>query len=825
MLCSTARLLWDYGESPQLDLVWFIPCMASALNMYMGTLDPEVPEKPGTPIDKTWLASCCATLLAMAIIDGVIFTAPLTLLMLNFVIACLSLYVGGVESANGVLIVEACLIPVSPNAGIRIGLLVSVWVMVVWGNPVQNEITNKIIQRAGKYSCIGTSVRAIDSLDALVMALMRAIVDIIGSSTLYEVTALISVCVIAVNFSQTWYISHSTFPGFVRDIAGVGLSVVDIVRPFYEFTSAPEFQHAFLMALPELATVRALVYRVLTKVYPFLFKAYNGVPVVVGVGSSMLGVVSSIVLILISAAILVQVFPGGGAFVRSRWYWAAGFVVGLLNIGSVHLLSDPKATLLSIYIPDQLFNREYTQEGQYVLIAQLAWTFSCMAMFVIASFEDARRLELLKSRLEVASGTSGKFQPLTTLQAISNYLAQPSIILFIVTIFAAIIVAASVGSPISNFDAPVVPVLKPDWLVQTPLERATVTVLQFKRVAHMLNPYIRIRLLALALTEYTLEQVSKLGCLCVTEPKFVNAFTNAMTDAWDSFTSLFRRRLLEHKATTTSEGLYSVATTQRKLLGFTDDIIGFTYCQPADCSGVAICFVDVVKDGLDWLRNLAMEGLNIVSDLLTQQVLRKIPFVALLEKLFLVDVIEKLQDLIDFDIFTMTVPTFSVPLSLAGINLGLVPNFNLPSLPKVNPTIVGVVFAVIALLIAGCFRMGMMLPLLDSAVLSVELAIVSGAVFLLISIPSMWFYCQDLMQEYGRETVIEFNDGIYSYMLILVLLICSLLMRISEMSSEITMLFRSVGKKLAEKNSKPKQQPVNTSERRPLIRTQQLSKS
>ena len=616
------------------------------------------------------------------------------------------------------------------------------------------------------------SVVGVNGLFRLPRAAVNLLGRVLGQTAPYQITLLLCVAVIVQSLRQPWYTTHVDYPEVLRKKCRILLDIVDVAQAFYEFTSDPDFQNTLLLALPELGALRGAAFRSIRPSYPVLMGCVHGKTMTFSPGGDVSALALLVPMVWVALATVLQVFPDGGALVRNRFFWAAGAVAGLTFTAVTQLTADAPVMFWYHLFADSTSERVYTEVGQYGLVASLAFTVSCIALFVITSQVPTEETRLVERALGKEPDRS------VVVVDLLNYVTSPSFVLLVVAGFVLVLTITSTGSPIDTFEVYKKASEQPAWLVSTPADK--VSGLGLTKILGMLNPKKRLIVIGVALAKYALEKMGTWACICLPIPNW-NSITGAFEDAGDAISGFFsrRRRLLEHKAASTHLGTRSMAS--RRLLSH------------GGCSQTEICVSDVVKTIVDELTSLALQGLEIASDLVSKVIRKLIPFADKIDDLL--EQLPRVDELLDFDLLDLPdlKVDFSFRLELLGLDLGVLPSFRLPTLPSAQSVLIPV--AVLAAL--GCvlaYQLGVLMPLLNSTRLSIELALLSCVVAFANALMVFVYLLRDQLRAEGYDVRVTFKGNVYGYGVGIGLVVASVLLAGGEGSARFLSLLRERSK-------------------------------
>lgn len=613
----------------------------------------------------------------------------------------------------------------------------------------------------------------------LLVTLIDWVKTILGWQLMYQCSALVSIAVIASTLRQPWYTARVTLPDSLVSFCSGALTFVDdVVAEFYKFTSRDDFQHLIALAAPEIAALRGVIFRVVATVYGPLKMGRDGKSFTMIPADNLLPLlIFAIGPLLLVLAIVVQVFPSGQAFVRSRWTWAWGLLSTLLFVGASQLAVGAPVSLLHFIFADSTYAREYTQAGQYALLAQLVLCASCICLFVATSLAESDEVTVVRR-------TGAHMPRLVTqtkeaLRGLVAYITAPPLILLFLAVSLLVITITSTGSPLKSFDVAKIDDGRPKWLVSTPIDKVGAFA---SSLVTMLNPEVRLALIGQALLVFAMEQLRCWTCLCLDIPT-PEEVGDWFVDAGSSIKSglgFRRRRLLEYLPPSNST---RIVMTSRRLLS-DPNLFGIACNDQDACAHTKICVADVLSDALEKMSDLVLDGLKYAGDFIANEIISRIPFLSVLDNLL--KLLPRLDDLLHFDLFDISYGvSFSFSMELWGLDLGLLPNFKLPSLPSTpaagDIAIVVLTFVAVAVV---TYQLGLLIPAIQASIMTLELTLVAGAVALIASMVVFAFLLRDELRTYGYVLKIELAGNAYLYGIALTLLACAAMLKVGEASAQ-----------------------------------------
>jgi hypothetical protein len=798
---STLSVLGDRSSKPPNDdLIWILPLGLAVLHTALTARAPPSPPVVhsygrrtlvavvsvifGSSVGMSMLAGSTSTRSILAGGHG-FFSAMLVFGVRSYLVVDEEdAWAGGSSALRTWLYLQCCLLPLDAPTDdaflIRVGTVLLVGLAVVVGRlPSPRSVPRFIV--------------------SVVQTLVDTVKGVVSSPLPYQLALLVSTGVVLQAVGSVWYTTHVTFPSGVQTLCKEALWFFDnVVKVFYDFTSAEDFQETILFALPELAALRGGIYRAMGVAYRPLLDGRDGKRLAVVPSQFTLLVAAFMPVLLIAAATLLQVFVEGRAFVRSRWFWAAGAVSGLVFLAMSQLSVDASVLLWYMVFADCGHSRVYTETGQFVLFAQLTIVSSCVALYAICAqteSDDVRlirrikqrqqqittgaRLELSRRRRKRAGNEEGLVK--RNIRHLLDYLLSPSVVMGALAVFVLVLTILSAGSPVRSFQ--VVRVKneeRPAWLVSTAADK--VSALGITNLMKMLNPKYRMVVLGNALVLYALEQIPQWGCICLPIPS-LSDIVGIGEDIGDFFSDTFggifrRRRLLEHRIHSTHYGgraLVSLSPAGRRLLG------------SGGCSGgmTEVCVTDVVKDIVKELSHLAKDGLEWVCDMVTEGVLKLIPIVDVLD-----GILKQLGDIdqwLDFELFTIDarLPDVDVHLDLRlpvfSLGLDLLSNFRMPGSLHLTP--LNVLLPALLVTMAVVFfahQFGLLAPVLRTAKHSIELSVAACALAFVAALAVFLHGLHQALRDEGYTFEAELNGAAYVYGACAAMLVASLLLAVGE---------------------------------------------
>lgn len=734
------------------DWVWLAPLLVALLHTCLIHIDQET---EGTPVfDRRGLVlmmmvrAVCGAMLAYLARDAtsqILFAAE-TALGLVLVLQLRSVTHAASDSVRALVYLDAAAFLVYEDDAwvLHAVLPVATGVLALVALHTHTAVYTRV-QRVARV--LVTPVRAaLDGVCAL-----------LASPLPYEMAFLVSGIVLAASLNKVWYTSHSTFPDTIATPARVGKSFIDdYVRVFYEFTSDATFQRTIAIAVPEFGQLRGVVNRVVRTSYRPLRMAADGVSASFVPSESLAAIVCLVPIAVVWAATVIQVVPEGMAYVKSKWFWALGAVVSLVSFVQLHVASDTSVSLWNFVLDDIDYTRTYTQTGRIAVAAHLVLGAACVALFVLRAAQARRHGKpRVGGRLIV-----NKCRDVVT------YLSGGALLLTAVAVLILVATASSTGSPVESYRVVKYDThLTPAWLVSTPIDKAGALITGSGMLTKLLTGDLRLAFLFAQLQRYIFQKLGCWGCVCLdTYIDFAEDTFGFVSDL-NPFPS--RRRLLEHKPTTTHIGSHALRLPRRRVLQDEEYI-----CTHDDtCDTKRVCLSDVVNQYQEKILELAVLGLTTAAKLVAEQILARIPLVARL--MDLLDRLNELDVYLDYDLFRL-------PEVRLGVRLG----WTLPSLPKPSlPTLSGALIVVLVCSVAGLFfayQFGVLVPLLEAGVDAFEVSVIILVATTLMCAVTLVFFLRDELRAEGYDIRVTWHANVYAYGVAFGLLVVALFLRIGE---------------------------------------------
>lgn len=767
LLAMTMRVVDTFGSNTQSDLIWLLPTLS--LVLCLGLCEKESDRLKSS--DRFTIAgkiSLLAVIVSIAI-GLVVLGESLGWVVFIAVVQIGWVWYTGTDMLWSMCWMQLCFVPLSPDVNVMAVRLVGVVMLGVVGT---------LSPTSGGWQLV-----AIECKNWIEIPI-RLIVKIISSILIWQLLFLLGLGLVVTSTANgAWYTAHVDFPDSVANLGKVAMTLVDIIQGFYEFTSDPDFQETLLMAIPEIGAVRGAIYRALSFGYvPFLM-AKNGVTLEVAPTDSILGIIGVILMCLAGVCVVLQVFPqSGGVFVENPFFWAIASLSSWFFLAASQLICDVQVVLWHFIMDNTQYTRVFTYAGQYGLIGQCICVASSTAMFVIVMQKDNLDTRLLEKKLGHRSATGGRglrvvVAVLRPIQALVDYLTTPSMIVLGVTIFYLVTMVPLAGSPFKSIGVEKIKTGNPEWLVATVADK--VSGLGLTSLLKMLDPLERLIALGAAMELYAIEKYGCWTCVCLED--FVDALKSVggfFENVGSKLGGVFhrRRRLLEHTPTQTRYGqrvLQSAAPAS---------------CTKPSCSTMRLCVSDIVKDILLELASLVNAGLRFVSTQISNQILNRIPGVSAMNHA-LSEMEEKLDSFLTFDLFQLPEVNVSFSLAFLGFDLGLVPSFKLPSFNLAAS--MTTLFVCVFVLFVGCllaWQIGLLVPMFQSVMLSIELTCITGAIVIASCGFLFGYFVRSEVQTLGYDLKVEWRyPALYLYVLGMAGLLVSMLLKIGETQAQSKM--------------------------------------
>ena len=549
------------------------------------------------------------------------------------------------------------------------------------------------------------------------------------------------------------------------------LSVVDNpVSVFFRLTNDPDFQHTLEIALPQFGRLRAALARVIGPHYVDLQKGRDGVTqTFVPVHSSLALLVFAAGPVVACICILLQVLPKASgdrerpanAYVNSTGFWCYGLFTSLALLVVTQLTTNLTVNFIHTVYPQGDYTHEYTQAGQYALLAEMVAAGCCLILVWLAYF---RNQYAVPARTGARPATVRKVPLWKRLRAFiehrSHWVAAAGIFLLVVTI-------PSVGSPVQYFALPKRPDGRPVWMITTEMDlianMATNLILIFEQALG--GEY----LLPAALGQYLIQTLS-CECLCLPFGQAWSAIKGVAGDIGDGIESIgsafgFRRRLLTTPTTDTTLSLGS-------LLGVS--------CTPPSCEGTRVCPFDIIEDFEEKIVDLVTEGMEWVIDHVVDLLMQLLSGVDAIDHVL--EALPQIDALNDFDF--LDIDKFGghihFPVEIAGLNLGILPNLHTPSFHAPDLT-TWILLGLFALgIVAVMWVAGLLDPMLQVAFLTAELSLAIGFLLLVIGTVVLGYGLKDELNNWQRDIAITWKDTAWMYVVSLLTLAIAALLKIGE---------------------------------------------
>lgn len=617
-----------------------------------------------------------------------------------------------------------------------------------------------------------------------IIAIARDVSDvfvrILTSPRIFQAAYLIAGVIVLTSCNEAWYQSHTDFPAIIRVPARIARLFIDeVVRRVYEFTSQKDFQILTVLAAPQFSAFRGLIFRALNLGYRIIVLAADGASLIY---TPWDGSVLSLACIGLMAfgwlATSLQVLPDGAAYMRSKWFWGFNTIVSMGSLFIMHFAADTAIMAWSCVFKESSHERTYTDVGRTALYGHIALTASCIVMFVLRVMES-RKPAFVGARLTFVETIR------LNVMKVVDYLTKPSVLVAIGGVFIFAIGVGSYGSPVASYELVSISTGAPDWLVSTDFDKVAIF---GSGLIDLLPSEVKLVQIALMMGPYLLRQLGCWGCVCL------DSIMDVVDSIGGAIGGIFgrRRRLLEHRAGSTNFGLRALRLPKghrRKLHAFFDDLDDLDSCDSDDSCDTRICLSDTVKDFLKKVIDAGLKGIEWCIKTIWNKVLSLIPGVGDLIRLF--DKLIDLDDLMDFSLF-----------DIDNIDLGLRFNIfdgllNIPDLPSWNDIAVAMAFVVASLAfgVFGAYHMGILSPLVDAGIASLEVTVVAGAITLIATLLCMVYGIRELLRSEAKDLDITWNNGIYVYATAGVVWLVALLLRIGQDDLALVQQVRRATKK------------------------------
>lgn len=787
---QTQRVLLAFCTDASLDLYWLVPVEAAALYTSLRHLAGAAPFAPAAGLlapTATYSESWLRALLAVVVLT----TAAMC-------------YVAGSAGAAALLCVEGA---------IGASLVLYVWhyaaASMAWSGGSSILLLylymrlSTLALESWPVACAGLASTALAGLVAIgavrsnstrfarFLALLAAPLEaahmLLTSRDVYQIAIVACATVVAHSAGQPWFDSLMVFPPLLHQICYDAKYVIDtFVQPFYVITSDPDFQRTVEVALPQVATVRGSVYRVINQAYFPLTecssgKSYRAVPL-----DDVMSFLSFLPPLATLAAMAAQLFPGGGAFVAAPWFWAVSLLGGAACTAVCHVASDASSLFWHSLFPSSAYTRVYTDAGAHALVAQLAFVACTLALFLLASRADVAAADVAPAqaawqppdRWHSSSRDQPELAPMLPATAARGVLEdvlkratraawlRASTICFALSVLALVALATQSG-PIRSLSIAKNTTRQPDWVVLTPIDR--VQAIAGGVEGMLLGDELRLVLLANMIALYGVGELRCITCICID--------LAAIKRGWDSFTGLFHvRRLLEHKPDSTHTGARSLAAADDTVIGSIQtamDILLAPRCAKPSCGLTQICVFDMVLTLVKTVVDLLMTAIQFVSRLLIHEVVMRIPFAHVLD--LAISRIEDVAAYVEFELldhagFPVTFGFDSHLLSVAR-----------PSFASVSPLVwLAVALAAACAVYVLFFASG---GYSASAAAGLELSASAAAASAASAAFVVARTVSALLREEGYDVRVEWGDNVHAYAIAGCGLLLAVCLRLSEANS------------------------------------------
>jgi hypothetical protein len=790
---KTMRVLLDFAPDPGWDPFWLLPLEVGALYITLAHLTREVDvvHKGRSGYRHSWLIAMLVVIVAAtgALLWREIDTAAtwasilITVSLLAWQCALgvsLVAYVWKFHSTRekkawlggSLILLQYLYLEVStvflddwPHNYIHLGTAVLVGIFSILAVVDERPYVDKWWKRAAKEAY------------NLVAAVFECAFLVVSSVAPYQIAAMASACIVVHTTNAVWYTSVTTFPPDVERPCGDILGVIDTyLRPFFEFTSDPDFQTTLEVTMPEIAGVRVFLNKLLFVAYSPLTKCHTGVSHTTQPINDLflLGTIGFLCVTCIAA--LAQVFPRGQALAQSKWFWAISALGGILNLVATHLLSDAVPIFWFSLFEGSTYERTYTDVGFVALYSQAVFTACCIALFVCLSLERNE---------QVGVQTGGAFK-YTAMKKVStnrkcterlnkaglyvwNYIKQPSLVLFLLTgLFLAYVIVCK-GSPISNIGVVKRTSDYPPWADLTTADRVIVSIGSLEKL--LLGSAERSALTGVALVEYILKKFGCLACICIDVPS-LSQIEGVVGTIGDGFSHAFGRNALNVTNAAQSLLASSIASDASGQSARTPIIPS---CDRPSCDLTQICILDLLSKGIEDLSMLVTKGLLIALKFVADEIISIIPSAKILE-----DALGKVDEILKFEDFNLLalVPTFHIDFG----KFGVVPAFRHPVIMQFSTKQYIIFAAILAASVVFLVATGIASAAIQSAILSLEIVIVSSTVSFVVSLVVLEASLRLLLRQEGYDLVITYAPCLYLYAIVLACLTLCACLRASESS-------------------------------------------
>lgn len=664
---------------------------------------------------------------------------------------------------------QACPLPLMDEhrQAVRLTALAMVLVAAL-GMATPFEASRALPQPVYRFSVLGPPIagawRVIQTAGTLVALVCTDL-------TLYMVVATCSLAVLVQLQSSVWYTAHVGMPDFVHGVGNVALVFIDrIVGEFYKFTNQSSFQKHFSIIVAELSALRGIIFRVISTAYPHLLIARDGKTATI----TPLGNMPSMVVLcagpgVVAMGLLVQVFPTGKGFVRSKWFWAYGVFMLVLYIGVTHVLPGTVVTLFHFIFEDTEYTRNYTSDGWKATVAQCALGASCLGAFLVTGHAD--RVAAEAAAVSAAGGRPRRRPGLVTRSF--DFITSPAFVIAALGICIIVLTALSSGSPFRAIDVERVHPPRPEWLISTDLDKVGPTA---GKLLEAISPHVKMALLIDSMLDFGIEQMKCWTCFCL----------DSVLDVGKSISGAFglRRRLLAIDDLIYEFNEGNLTYTGRSLLQSDGNIFGIQCNNHAPCRTTNICLLEKIDDVRSKVRPMILDGMRWATEFILKLLLKGVAGIAD----FMDHMLElpNINQYLDFDLFD---PKFgrlefsfrvSSPLGL-DLDLGVLPKFKLPSFDLcLSRAALIALAALLAAFLALLYYVGVLEAVVEQTLVALELLIVVNVLSLSICLVCLAYMLREAMRELGFLVHVTFSPtNIYWYSLGCLLLLVAAFLRIS----------------------------------------------
>lgn len=659
------------------------------------------------------------------------------------------------------------------------------------------------------------------NLQSAILTVAELVFYVLSSVTLYCVLIIASVAVLCWTLDKPWYTARSEFPGFITSASDFALTVIDkVLVPVYSFFNNPDLQRLVILVAPQLLALRATIYRILKTVYPKLLLVDGGAVFELTPTGSESGLpLACLVLGPIQTALgaIAQVFPEGKSFARSRWYWAFCALMNLFFVLETEFIEGISVTAVHMLFPLENYSRTYTNEGYYALVAQLVLLGSCIILFLILSNQESAELKRVvrtlkkfrekfgeKKQAKKKKGTAGRpfvfrdKEDVETVEeeqqaswcevlwaGIGDSIASTTFIFAVGGVLVLIFTAVGRGSPITTVNKTAIPLILPDGIILTDLDKAGAVATTFVTfLENAIGPEATQALIANAMIAVIVEEFGCVACLCIP----LGEVKSIVDDVGGFFSGLSATR--EMHTLSTNEGMnafrYRVrrvalsrsnrqSPTQRRLLDF-DWIPGQCDSGSSSCDGLSVCLADVLKPTVavsEFVGTLITTGISYAVKFIVDAIAAGISAVDKLNELW-----QKIPDMYTFENFEILDGVdISVPTSFFTLNLHLVSFWSVPTISSPSQATLILVTTVVAVSIALAIRYEVARPAFQSALLGVQLSAAILVLTVVFGVAILGFKGVDLVKtEFNYQLTVVWADPttlvLYGIGILLVVMAC-----------------------------------------------------